>query len=156
MDDHTVLKINLDGSRYVEQPPAVPTSSKIELVGQQPQPRQPVSQEQVIAARAERTAKQGRFAWSLLHNYRGCDPQWLELWVYFIPSRCDCRDGFQHILKDLPPDFSSPEAFFAWGVSLHNAVNAKLGKPQITLDEAYSIWRMNDGMVNSEGSSERS
>ena len=145
MDDNTVLKINLDGSRYVEQPPAVPTSNKIELVGQQPQPRQTVSQEQVIAARAERTAKQGRFAWSLLHNYRGCDPQWLELWVYFIPSRCDCRDGFQQILKDLPPDFSSPEAFFAWGVRLHNAVNAKLGKPQITLDEAYLIWRKDDG-----------
>jgi len=41
-------------------------------------------------------------------------------------------------------------------VRLHNAVNAKLGKPQITLDEAYSIWRKDDGMVNSEGSSERS
>jgi hypothetical protein len=110
----------------------------------------------LVEQREQRRAKQGQFAWSLLHNYKGCDPQWFELWVYFIPSQCDCRDGFQHILKDLPPDFLSPEDFFAWGVALHNAVNAKLGKPQITLDEAYSIWRMNDGMVNSEGSSERS
>jgi hypothetical protein len=156
MDDHTVLKINLDGSRYVEQPSPVPTSSKIELVGQQPQPRQPVSQEQVIAARAERTAKQGRFAWSLLHGYRGCDPQWLDIWQYLIPARCDCKDGYQKILEQMPPDHSSPEAFFAWGVALHNAVNAKLGKPQITLDEAYSIWRKDDGMEHKETTAERS
>ena len=110
-----------------------------------------------VAAKAERNkARQGRFAWAKLHGYRGCDPQWLDIWQYLIPARCDCKDGFQRILKDLPPDHSSPEAFFAWGVRLHNAVNAKLGKPQITLDEAYSIWRMNDGMVNSEASSERS
>jgi hypothetical protein len=105
----------------------------------------------LVEQREQRKAKQGRFAWSLLHGYRGCDPQWLELWVYFIPSRCDCRDGFQHILKDLPPDFSSPEAFFAWGVRLHNAVNAKLGKPQITIDEAYSIWRKSDGDTENIG-----
>jgi hypothetical protein len=110
-----------------------------------------------VAAKAERNkARQGRFAWGKLHGYRGCDPQWLDIWQYLIPARCDCKDGYQKILEQFPPDFSSPEAFFAWGVALHNAVNAKLGKPQITLDEAYSIWRMNDGMVNSEGSSERS
>jgi hypothetical protein len=46
----------------------------------------------------------------------------------------------------MPPDFSSPEAFFAWGVRLHNAVNAKLGKPEITIEEALSIWRKSDGL----------
>jgi hypothetical protein len=141
MDNNYILRINLDGSKYVEQPPAVPTSSHIELIGQQPQQKQLVTQEQIIAAKAERIAKQGQFAWTKLHSYKGCDPQWFELWTYLIPSRCDCRDGFQHILKDLPPDFSSPEAFFVWGVKLHNIVNVKLGKPEITLEEAYSIWR---------------
>jgi hypothetical protein len=46
----------------------------------------------------------------------------------------------------MPPDYTSPEAFFAWGVRLHNAVNAKLGKPEITIEEAYSIWRKSDGL----------
>jgi hypothetical protein len=46
----------------------------------------------------------------------------------------------------MPPDFSSPEAFFDWGVALHNAVNAKLGKPEITIDEACKIWRNSDGL----------
>lgn len=106
--------------------------------------------------RDEKKAKQGQFAWSLLHRYRGCDPQWLELWVYFIPQRCECKDGYQKILEQLPPDFSSPEAFFAWGVALHNAVNRKLGKPEITLDEAYSIWRSDHGLERQEATEKRS
>jgi hypothetical protein len=100
-----------------------------------------------IAAKAERQkAKQGQFAWTKLHSYTGCDPQWLDIWQYLIPQRCDCKDGYQRILAEIPPDHTSPEAFFAWGVALHNAVNAKLGKQQITIDEAYSIWRKSDGL----------
>jgi hypothetical protein len=100
-----------------------------------------------LAEKAERNkARQGQFAWSKLHGYTGCDPQWLDIWQYLIPQRCDCKDGYQRILAEMPPDFTSPEAFFAWGVALHNAVNAKLGKPEITIDEAYSIWRKSDGL----------
>jgi hypothetical protein len=100
-----------------------------------------------VAAKAERQkAKQGQFAWAKLHGYTGCDPQWLDIWQYLIPARCDCKDGYQRILAEMPPDYTSPEAFFAWGVRLHNAVNAKLGKPEITIDEAYSIWRKSDGL----------
>jgi hypothetical protein len=56
----------------------------------------------------------------------------------------------------MPPDFSSPEAFFAWGVALHNAVNAKLGKPEITIEEAYLIWRKSDGLDQQETIEKRS
>ena len=89
-------------------------------------------------------AKQGRFAWSKLHGYTGCDPQWLDIWQYLIPARCDCKDGYQQILGEMPPDFSTPEAFFAWGVNLHNSVNRKLGKPELTYEEALSMWRKSD------------
>jgi hypothetical protein len=102
--------------------------------------------------RQEAIARKGRFAWEKLHRYLGCDRQWFELWVYFIPSQCDCREGFQKILEELPPDFSSPEAFFAWGVRLHNLVNAKLGKPQITLEDACRIWRGNPNVQVGEQS----
>jgi len=114
----------MDGSPYVEGQTPKPKTTRLELIGQPP--RQVLTQEQIKAAKNERTAKQGQFAWSLLHRYRGCDPQWLELWVYFIPQRCECKDGFQKILEQLPPDFSSPQSFFAWGVALHNTVNEKL------------------------------
>lgn len=90
-------------------------------------------------------------AWHYLHAYRGCDPEWLAKWERIIPSgRCNCKAGYRDILKDYPPDFSSPEAFFEWGVRLHNAVNQKLidqgdtTKRIVSLEEAYSIWRGKD------------
>jgi hypothetical protein len=95
--------------------------------------------------------------WIALHDGTVFDAKSLADWELSIPQYgCQCKAFYRAWKAENAPDFSSPEAFFAWGVSLHNAVNAKLGKPQITLDEAYSIWRKNDGMVNSEGSSERS
>jgi hypothetical protein len=83
----------------------------------------------------------GRFAWKLLHSYRGCDPQWMDLWVYFIPNRCECKTGYQQIIKEMPPDYSSPMAFFHWTVRIHNAVNRKLGKAELTLGQALTLWR---------------
>ena len=113
---------------------------------------QPLSKEELEARKAAQTARQGVFAWGKLHFYTGNDPQWLDLWQYFIPQRCDCKDGYQKILEDMPPDFTSPEAFFAWGVALHNAVNRKLGKPELTIDEARRIWRRNDGQTENSRS----
>ncbi len=143
MDNQSSLNINMDGTPFTPGKPAQPRSFTITMQGDPPPT---ISQEQVNAKRIERTIKQGQFAWSKLHSYRGCDPQWLDIWQYLIPQRCDCKDGYQRILAEMPPDFSSPEAFFAWGVALHNAVNAKLGKPEITIDEACKIWRNSDGL----------
>ncbi len=109
-------------------------------------PKNVIRQEEIQRRRNEKATKQGQFAWAKLHSYTGCDPQWLDLWQYFIPQRCDCKDGYQKILEEMPPDFTSQDAFFAWGVRLHNAVNAKLGKPELTIDEARRIWRKSDGL----------
>jgi hypothetical protein len=96
------------------------------------------------------TVLAGRRSWSLLHRYRGCDPQWVELWEYFIPAGggCSCKAGYKEILKDHPFDYSSPEAFFASGVALHNAVNRKLGKPELTLEDARKLWIETQGGDN--------
>lgn len=118
----------------------------------QPTPRPtPMTSEELLAKQQERSNQAGRLAWAKLHGYTGCDPQWLDIWQYLIPQRCDCKDGYQRILAEMPPDLTSPEAFFAWGVALHNAVNAKLGKPEITIEEAYSIWRKSDGDTEISG-----
>lgn len=100
------------------------------------------------------TIAAGRRAWSLLHNYRGCDPQWVELWEFFIPSGgCSCKEGYKEILKEHPFDYSSPDAFFESGVALHNAVNQKLidngdtTKKIITLEEARQIWNRTDSQT---------
>lgn len=82
--------------------------------------------------------------WSKLHAYDGCNEAWYMDWKKRIPSiGCGCHDHFEEILATLPPDFSSPDAFFRRGIQWHNAVNSKpnLNYPIITLDQAYTLWR---------------
>ena len=83
--------------------------------------------------------------WILLHDGSIKTIEQLTEWELLIPQYgCSCKRFYAEWKAANPPDFTSPEAFFAWGVRLHNAVNAKLGKPEITIDEAYSIWRKSD------------
>lgn len=93
-------------------------------------------------------------AWIDLHNGTVHDALTLADWELQIPQYgCQCKRFYADWKAINQPDFSSPEAFFAWGVALHNAVNAKLGKPQITIDEANSIWRSTDGMETKQDQS---
>jgi hypothetical protein len=80
--------------------------------------------------------------WSKIHLYDGNDPEWFEQWIKRIPSTgCGCAKGFDEILQRLPPEFSSPKAFFERSIDWHNAVNAKLEYDQISLETAYLLWR---------------
>ena len=84
--------------------------------------------------------------WIALHNGSIVDAASLAEWEKTIPQyECGCRAFYAKHKADNPPDFRTPEAFFAWGIALHNAVNRKLGKPELTLEEALSIWRKDDG-----------
>jgi hypothetical protein len=86
--------------------------------------------------------------WIGLHDGSVVDADGLAAWELTIPQyECGCRAFYAKHKAANPPDFTSPEAFFAWGVRLHNAVNTKLGKPEITIEEAYSIWRKSDGVT---------
>jgi hypothetical protein len=85
--------------------------------------------------------------WVEIHSGSIVDAEGLAAWESIIPQyECGCRAFYAKHKAANAPDFSSPEAFFAWGVRLHNAVNAKLGKPEITIEEAYLIWRKSDGL----------
>jgi hypothetical protein len=51
-----------------------------------------------------------------------------------------CADHYKAYVSSNPitdRDIASAEALFAWTVRLHNDVNARLGKPVISLDEAH-------------------
>ena len=152
MDNQSSLNLNMDGTPFTPGAKPQPRSFTITMTGDPPPT---ISQAEVQQRRQDKANKQGKFAWSKLHAYTGCDPQWLDIWQYLIPARCDCKDGYQQILGELPPDFTTPEAFFRWGVALHNAVNRKLGKPELTYEEALSIWRKNDGLDLQETESQR-
>lgn len=70
------------------------------------------------------------------------DPVKLADWESRIPNyECKCREGYELFKATDPPDFSSPMAFFHWSVRIHNAVNRKLGKAELTLGHALTLWQ---------------
>ncbi len=86
-----------------------------------------------------------RALWAELHNralaYAGdeaAEREWLEDFRRRVPCGV-CRQHWQQITSDLPPDLSSADAYYAWTVSSHDAVNRLLGKPEWSLEEADVI-----------------
>ena len=95
--------------------------------------------------------------WTPVHNGSIKNEKDLADWELTIPQyECGCRAFYAKYKMDNPPDFTSPEAFFAWGVQLHNAVNRKLGKPELTIAEALSIWSKSDGLDDEKAIEKRS
>ena len=91
-------------------------------------------------------------AWLALHAYTGYDPVWHAEWELTIPNYgCSCRKDYAEYKAANLPDFSSPMAYWLWGHNLHNWVNRKLGKPELTVEEALAIWRREDGTEQGEG-----
>jgi GR25 family glycosyltransferase involved in LPS biosynthesis len=56
-----------------------------------------------------------------------------------IPCR-NCQTDWRAIWATYPVKLDSREAFFKWTVEVHNIVNTKLGKPQIPLQEANTLY----------------
>lgn len=87
-----------------------------------------------------------RSRWLELHSYAPAvwDPAaaqaWFARWLRTIPGiGCRaCLVHFRQLLERTPPDFSSREAFFRWTVDIHNQVNAHLGRPLFTLEQAIA------------------
>jgi hypothetical protein len=102
-----------------------------------------------------------RSLWVELHHFPFSDSwscqtrcQWWKNWQARVPNLgCDCRRHWRDLVERMPPDFSSPAAFFAWSVSAHNAVNTRLGKPVVPLEEARCLYDPTTaaGRTGSEG-----
>lgn len=85
--------------------------------------------------------------WKELHlralNYtvgeKTSDASWLLAWTRKIPrftKGCRCNEHWQKWYALNKPDYSSSEAYFAWTVRAHNAVNERLKKPIWEVDQA--------------------
>jgi hypothetical protein len=84
----------------------------------------------------------GRRAWRLLWQQQKPDPEWFDQnWKRYIPSGCGCRKGAETVLDQCPPRYDSEESWFAWKHEFHNLINAKLGKPTVSLDRARMLWQ---------------
>lgn len=91
--------------------------------------------------------EQGREAWIYLHTTDDDPETAIVKFEAMIPSYgCTCKSDYAKIKEQHPFDCSSPDAFFVFGVSLHNAVNRKLNKPELPLDEARRIWNRPEPM----------
>lgn len=89
----------------------------------------------------------GPALWAVLHRrpYVGFkDPASEQRWIdnEFTPSiTCViCLEHWLLLLKEFPPDFSSPDAYFEWTVKVHNKVNERLGKAQYSLFASKVRW----------------
>lgn len=89
----------------------------------------------------------GRELWRSLHNrvwesHTADDNKtWLAEFEQRIPHYgCHCRDEWRELANLQPPPLHTPAMMFAWTVSVHDAINAKLGKPLFGLDAALCRW----------------
>lgn len=88
---------------------------------------------------AERRAQRDvvtRALWAELHarpsSYDPATEQpWFDKWLARVPCG-ECRLHAKEILKQLSPDFSTPERYYAFGVAFHNEVNKLRGVPEWT------------------------
>lgn len=76
--------------------------------------------------------------WAELHATLDADPAWDAAFAARLPCG-ECKAGWLQILKETPPVYGAGR--FLWTFEAHNNVNAKLGKPLMTLAEARARWR---------------
>jgi len=98
-------------------------------------------------SRPQRLPHWGPAKWRELHTAARnglLTPAWLAAFNAAIPPlACACRNHWRSVLAALPPPFAAPAPEqFAWSWQAHNAVNAKLGKPPLTLEAAHRLYRL--------------
>lgn len=65
--------------------------------------------------------------------------EWIDDFNRLIPCG-DCSAHWTKMVTENPPDFSSNDALFAWSVARHNDVNRRIGKPEMSVDDARAKW----------------
>jgi hypothetical protein len=81
-----------------------------------------------------------RQLWAELHTHREPSTSWWEDFVRRVPCHL-CRAHARQFAARSPVPLD-PDAFFEWGVALHNSVSAKLKRPTMWVDEAREAWAL--------------
>jgi hypothetical protein len=77
-------------------------------------------------------------------------PNFVQEFANVIPCPM-CAGHFTEILKENPlPDSVDPLILFDWSVHLHNLVNARIGKPVLSPEQAIEHWTTKKTYVLSE------
>jgi hypothetical protein len=91
---------------------------------------------QLTPRAAEDLFRRQREHWKKLHT-QTFDETTFEAWVRTIPGCPTCQRNFRVWLEANPPRFDD---WWNWTFEAHNAVNAKLGKPEIEWQKACELW----------------
>ena len=76
--------------------------------------------------------------WREIHTKQDPTQEWWDSIVKKVSSYfCSCGDFLRDYVATNQPRFDD---WFAYSWELHNAVNEKLGKPQLPIEEAKAIW----------------
>jgi len=86
--------------------------------------------------------------WKELHtraitNTGASDAEYLASFRRRIPrytTGCACQEFWINWIRACPPSYGPNNEYFNWTVKAHNAVNMKLGKPQISLEDAFKLY----------------
>jgi hypothetical protein len=96
---------------------------------------EPTTKQQVRSALSQLFAD----LWREVHTQKDPSQDWFASWVARVPGvGCDCKNWLKKYLASNPPRFDD---WFAFTWELHNAVNAKLNRKQLTLEKAIRTWK---------------
>ena len=96
--------------------------------------------------------KWGYHGWNFIHNIAlGYDEtfsyQKKQNYINFFDVISDvipcekCSKHYKEYISKNRPNIKNKDSLFKWTVDIHNKVNERINKKQITLDEAYNIWK---------------
>lgn len=95
--------------------------------------------------------------WTELHtrarSYTGTnDVEYLKSFRARIPryNHCKCQEFWDNWYRTNPPTYGPNDEYFAWTVKAHNAVNKKLNKPEISLDDAKKLFPISQSQAQTQ------
>ena len=81
----------------------------------------------------------GPYYWGMLHLAAMSNapefPELVQMFPGLLPCPT-CSADFKKIIENTPLTGN----YFMWSVDVHNQVNAKLGKPQVSYEDAQRRW----------------
>jgi hypothetical protein len=87
--------------------------------------------------------KWGPILWGAIHITcltGSATPEFINAFADALPCPA-CSNHFKELLQEFPfPNSNDPLILFEWSVNMHNRVNARIGKPIISVDQALTRW----------------
>lgn len=85
----------------------------------------------------------GPILWGAIHLTclaGSATPEFIHAFADALPCP-SCSQHFKELLNETPfPSSSDPLILFEWSVNIHNKVNARIGKPVISVEQALKHW----------------